>query len=137
MGVGGGVAVGVLFGVLRWVSGGYLEAVDEERGAARVDLIGSEADDDLREGGLEGFGVGGRGDAEASSCADSASCARCRLAAGVVVEAEGLGAEGGGAAAVVVWEEVVAAGCVVGVGGHGWHGVGASPRVLFGVKVLR
>jgi hypothetical protein len=113
-----------------------LEAVEEEGGAAGVDFVGSEADDDFAEGFLEGFGVGGRGDAEAVTGVAGVGVGDGG-AVGVVVVAEGLGAEGGGAAAVVVWEEVAAAGCAIGVGGHRGHRVGASPRVLFGAKVLR
>ena len=51
------------------------------------------------------------------------------LAVGVVEEAEGFVAEGGGAAAVVVGEKVVAGGCWDGF--HRW----GSPRGTFGRKV--
>jgi len=42
------------------VPGGDLEAVEDEAGAVDVNLVGSEADDDLAEGLLQGAAVGGR-----------------------------------------------------------------------------
>jgi hypothetical protein len=73
---------------------GDLEAVDEETGAADVELIGSEADDDLAEGVLDGLLVGGGGEVEAATGATGVGVGD-RLAVRVVVVAEVLAAERG------------------------------------------
>jgi hypothetical protein len=102
---------------------GNLEAVEEDAGALGVELVGGEAADDLVEGGEEFAAVGGGGQGEASACVVGGSDGGA--AGGVVEVAEELGAEGGGATGVAVGEDV---GAVL-----DWHGVGASPRVLFGL----
>ena len=107
------------------VLGGDLEAVKDEACAADVELIGCEADDHFVEGILQGALVGGWGEVEASAGAAGVGIGD-GATVGVVEVAEGFAAEGGGAAAVGVGEEVVAEWC--------GHGVGASPRVLFGVR---
>jgi hypothetical protein len=94
-----------------------------------VNFVGAEADDDLAEGGLERAGVGGWGDAEASGGAAGGGVGE-GSAVGVVVVAEALASEAGGAAAVVVGEEVAALGCVVGHG-VGW---GPPPGYFLGLK---
>jgi hypothetical protein len=113
--------------------GGDLKGVEEEAGAAEVDLVVGEALDDFVEGLLELMAVVRRGDLE-----PAAAVAGCALAGGVaggVVEvAVGFVAEGGGAAAVVGLSrrgrEDVAAGADVVCGCGGVHGVAPSPGVL-------
>jgi hypothetical protein len=46
------------------VSGGDLEAVEEEAGAAEVDFVGGDADEDLAERSLDVGAVGGGGHVE-------------------------------------------------------------------------
>jgi hypothetical protein len=61
--------VGVLalaggFGVARQVGAGDLEAVEEEAGAAGVDLVAHDAAEDLADGELDGGAVFGHGEVE-------------------------------------------------------------------------
>jgi hypothetical protein len=110
--------------------GGDLEAVEDEAGAAGVEFVGCEADDNFGDGVLQGGLVGGWGEAEAAAGSADVGVG-CGLTVGVVVVAEGFAAEGGGAAAVGVGEEVVAGGAR----SCDWHGVGdPSPGVLLDVR---
>jgi hypothetical protein len=105
----GGLIAGVGFGE---VEAGDLEAVEEQAGAAGVDLVGGDAAEDFADGLLDGRAVFGVGEGEAGL----AALARGRVldgAAGVVVVvAEGFGAlgaaDGGAAAAAAVGEEMAA-----------------------------
>ncbi len=56
-GVGGGLAG-------REVDGGDLEAVEQESGAAGVEFVGGEAEEDFSDGGLDGGSVFGAGEGE-------------------------------------------------------------------------
>ena len=84
--------------------GSDLEAVEEKTGAFGVDLIGGEPTDDLVEAGqeLDAVARGGEGEATAGSMRQVGSA----VAGGVVVEAEELATEGGGATCVAVGEPV-------------------------------
>jgi hypothetical protein len=53
LGFGGGLGVGLDFGDFGEVEAGDLEAVEEESGAARVDVVGGDALEDLAYGGLD------------------------------------------------------------------------------------
>ena len=110
---------------MREVAGGDLEAVEDEAGAADVEFVGCEADDDFVDGVVQGGLIGGWGEAEAAAGAAGVGVGD-GAAVGVVEVAEGFAAEGGGAAAVVVGEEVCAGWDGFGgrfrgrLGGHGW-----------------
>ena len=68
VGVGDGLLDGLGCGCggadLREVDGGDLEAIEEEAGAAGIELIGGEAMEDLADGGLDGAAVFGIGKGE-------------------------------------------------------------------------
>ena len=74
-----------------------LECVEEEAGAAGVDLVGGDEVHEVQEGVLELGAAGGQREAEALA-GEAASLAIARvlrwLAGGVVVVAEGFAAEG-------------------------------------------
>ncbi len=114
------------------VEGGDLEAVEEEAGAAGVELVGGEAVEDLADGLLDGGAVFGDGEGEGGGLVLAlGEVEGGDGAAGVglaVVEAEVLAGEAGAAAAVAVGEDVAAlvAARVDGDGGV-WHGVGTPP----------
>jgi hypothetical protein len=76
------------------VEAGDLEAVEEETGAAGVDVVGGDALEDLADGVLDGGTVFGEGDFE-GGCAGG-----CGFAGGVVVVAEVFSTEAWAAAAV-------------------------------------
>ena len=92
------------------VEAGDLEAVEEEAGAAGVDVVGGDAAEDFADGGLEGGAVVGVGDGEVEggAAASAGSWVLCGLAGGVVVVAEVFAAEAEAAAAVAVGEDVAA-----------------------------
>jgi hypothetical protein len=104
-------------------------------GALDVELVGGQADDDFGDSILQRALVGGWGEVEAAAGAAGVGVG-CGLAVGVVEVAEGFAAEGGGAAAVLVGEAVVAGGA-----GSGLHGWGLYTPLggwgTFGLKVLR
>ena len=116
----GGGFVG--WGVAAQGEAGNLEAVEEQAGAAWVEVVGGDALENLAEGELDAGAVVDVvcGEVEGAE----ASLARCRVfdgaAGGVVVVAEGFVAEAGRAAAVAVGEDVAAlvAGGGVGFGGE-------------------
>ena len=87
-------------------AGGDLEAVEEESGAAGVDLVGGDALENFTEGLLDGGAVFGDGELEFEGC-EWAVFGR-GFAGGVVVVAEVLVAERGRAAAVSGGEDVAA-----------------------------
>jgi hypothetical protein len=119
VGCGRGVAgvARVWLGRLRFgeVEAGDLEAVEEEAGAAGVDVVGGDAAEDLADGGLDGGAVLGHGEVEAGAAAAALARVGERTAGGVVVVAKFFSAEAGAAAAASVGEDVaalVAPGCV-------------------------
>ncbi len=99
------------------VGGGDLEGVEEESGAAGVELVGGDALEEEAEGGLDGGAVLGQGEVEGGVGVGWLGGAGGWASGLVVVEAEGLVAEGSGAAAVAVGEDVAAL-----VGGRGGGG---------------
>ncbi len=110
----------------RQVGGGDLEAVEDEAGAARVELVGGEAAEDFAEGGLDGGAVFGEREVEGSAgSGGGGALLRGRgLAGGVVVEAEIFFAKTGRTAAMAVGEDVTAAEMGFFGGGLGGHGSG-------------
>ncbi|HWW98838.1 MAG TPA: hypothetical protein VNY74_14130 [Edaphobacter sp.] len=133
-GLGCGGFCGLGFGE---VEAGDLEAVEEEAGAAGVDVVGGDALQDLADGGLDGGAVFGQGQVEGGAAAAALAWVGDWLSRGVVVVAELLLAEAGARAAVAVGEDVAA---LVLFRCFGWcfGGVlhGPSPRVLL-VQSLR
>ncbi|ADW70565.1 hypothetical protein AciX9_3561 [Granulicella tundricola MP5ACTX9] len=129
---------------LGWeVGGGDLEAVEEEAGAAVVELVGGDAAQDLADGELDGGSVFGEWQIE-GGVAVLVCVTGCQVGAwdgfagGVVVVAEVLVAEGWTAAAASVGVDVaalVACGCFdcLSLCGHGW----GSPPPVKVCKVFR
>lgn len=112
------------------VGGGGAEAVEEKAGAGELDGLGGDAGEDVGEGELDGAGVLEDGEGEDGVFGEDVEVF-WGSAGGVVVEAEGLVAEGGGAAAVAVGEDVAAAEAAAGAGGVGGGlgcGVGRGAR---------
>jgi hypothetical protein len=103
--VGGGVLAGGGFGQ---VEGGDLEAVEEESGAAGVEVVGGDAAEDFADGGLDGAAVLGDGEVEGGLAGAAGFQVGYGFAGGVVVVAEGLAAQAGAGAAVSVGEDVAA-----------------------------
>ena len=120
---GSGVVVGGGFGE---VEAGDLEAVEEQAGAAGVDVIGGDAAENFSDGLLDGGPVFGQGKVEGGAAASTLLRVGDGFSGGVVVVAEVFSAQAGAAAAVAVGEDVAA---LVLFGG--WcgvlHGVGPSP----------
>ena len=100
------------------VGAGDLEAVEEEAGAAGVDVVGGDAAEDLADGGLDGGAVFGVGEVEGGAAAAALVGAGNGAAGGVVVVAELLVAEAGAGAAVACGEDVAA----LQLGFGGWCG---------------
>ncbi len=100
--------VGVGGGGAGEVGAGGLEAVEEEAGAAGVDVVLGDAAEDLADGVLDGAAVFGHGEVEGAAAAAAGGGVVDGAAGGVVVVAEGLLAQGGAAAAAAVGEEVLA-----------------------------
>jgi hypothetical protein len=92
------------------IEAGDLEAVEEEAGAAGVDVVGGDAAEDFDDGGLEGGAVVGiaHGEVEGRLAASPGSWILCGFAGGVVVVAEFFAAKADAAAAVAVGEDVAA-----------------------------
>ena len=90
------------------VAGGDLEAVEEETGAAGIDLVSGDAAEDFADGELDAGAVFGEVEVEDGLGWVFESRAGDRFAGGVMVVAEVLSAEGPGAAAAAVREEVAA-----------------------------
>ena len=91
------------------VGGGDLERVEEEAGAARVDVVGGDAAEDFADGELDGGAVFGHGEIEGGATGAAMFGPGDGLAGGVMEVAEGLGAEAGRAAAAAVGVDVAAA----------------------------
>jgi len=106
------------------VEGGDLEAVEEEAGAAGVELVGGEAVEDLADGLLDGGAVFGGGEGEGGGLVLAlGEVDGGDGLAGVgaeVVEAEVLAGEAGAAAAVASGEDVAALEAAFGGVGHDW-----------------
>jgi hypothetical protein len=126
----GGVAAGGLrFGK---VEAGDLQAIEEEAGAAGVDVVGGDAAEDFADRGLDGGSVFRQGQVEGGAAAAALARFVDWLARGVVVVAELFLAETWTGAAASVGEDVAALVlfrcfyCVL-------H-LFPSPRVLFGTK---
>lgn len=90
------------------VEAGDLEAVEEEAGAARVDVVGGDALQDFADGGLDGGAVFGERQMEVGAAAAALFWFSDRTAGGVVVVAELFVVQAGAAAAVAVGEDVAA-----------------------------
>jgi hypothetical protein len=130
------------FGLGGWrfgeVEAGDLEAVEEEAGAAGVDVVGGDALKDLADGVLDGGTVFRERDFEGGAAGFTGAGVGCGFAGGVVVVAEIFSAEAWAAAAVAVGEDVAALeafGCF----GLRLDGVvhGPSPTGYFLVQSLR
>ena len=90
------------------VGAGDLEGVEEESGAAGVDLVEGDALDDLADGGLDGAAVLGEWQVEGGLQTSAFAEVFHRAAGLVVVIAEMFSTEGARAAAVAVGEDVAA-----------------------------
>lgn len=104
------------------VVGGDLEAVEEQTGGAVIERALGDAVEDLADGELDGGPVFGDGEGEGFGGGDFGARGDARggwPAVGVVVEAKIFFAQGGGAAAVTIGEDVAA------LEAFGWsvHGV--------------
>jgi hypothetical protein len=101
-----GVACGL--GLAGEVGAGDLQAVEEEAGAARVDLVAGDAAEDLADGELDGGAVFGHGEVEEDGAGLALAGVLHGSAGGVVVVAEVFSAQAWAAAAVAVGEDVAA-----------------------------
>jgi hypothetical protein len=120
----GGFGLGAFAGgqLRREIDAGDLEAVEEEAGAARVDLVLGDAAEDFADVVLDGGAVFGEEQIELGVVAAVGDgFAHARAAGGVVVVAEVRVAKGAAAAAAAVGEEVLA---LPGFGGAGCGDVG-------------
>ena len=114
LGLGVVFAAGLGFGE---VEAGGLESVEEQAGAAGVEVVGGDALEDEADAGLDGGAVFGQGQVEGAGAGAALFEVYDWFAGGVVVVAEGLAAQAGGAAAVAVGEDVAA----LVADGFGWH----------------
>jgi hypothetical protein len=121
--LGEGHGVGWEDGVRGEVGAGDLKAVEEEPGAAGVEVVGGDALENEADGELDGGAVLGDGEVEGGEAGFACGRVGDGVAGGVVVVAELLLAERGGAAAASVDEDVAAA-VALGLfdGGLVWHG---------------
>jgi hypothetical protein len=87
---------------------GDLQGVEEESGAAEVDVVVADAGDDLAEGVLNGSAAGGLGELEGVAAGLTVVGVGDGFAGLVVVVAELLAAHGGGATALAVGQGVAA-----------------------------
>jgi hypothetical protein len=121
----GGFGFGVVMGRgLGEVEAGDLEAVEEQAGAARVDVVGGDAAENCSDGKLNAGTIVGIGErkVEGGAAASTLLGVGDGFSGGVVVVAEVFSAEAGAAAAVAVGEDLAA---LVLFGGwcgvlHGW-----------------
>jgi hypothetical protein len=90
------------------VKAGDLEAVEEQAGAAGVDVVGGDALEDFADGLLDGGTVFRQGKVEGGAAATTLLRIGDGFSGGVVVVAEVFSAEAGAAAAVAVGEDVAA-----------------------------
>jgi len=95
----------------RQVSAGDLQAVEQQAGAARVELVGGDALQDLADGELDGGAVFGHGQGEVGAAGGARGHlrGRDRRTRGVVEVAERLAAQAGAAAARAADVDVAAA----------------------------
>jgi len=105
LGFGGWFCAGLDFGQ---VEAGDLEAVEQEAGAAGVDVVCGYALQDLADGGLDGGAVFGQRQVEGGAAAAALFGVRDWLSGGVVVVAELFLTEAWAGAAVAVGEDVAA-----------------------------
>jgi len=105
LGFAGGFGVGLDFGE---VEAGDLEAVEEEAGAAGVDVVGGDALEDLADGSLDRGAVFGEWQVEGGAAAAALAWVGDGFARGVVVVAELFLAKAWAGAAVAVGEDVAA-----------------------------
>jgi hypothetical protein len=96
------------FGDLGEVEARDLEAVEEEAGAASVNLVARDSAEDLADGALDGGAVFGQGEVEVGLAGAAGVRGFDRPASGVVVVAEFFVAEAWAAAAVAVGKDVAA-----------------------------
>jgi hypothetical protein len=106
------------FGLAGEVEAGDLQAVEEETGAAKVDLVGGDAAEDLADGGLDGGAVFGDGQVEGGLAGAALFGVSDGPSGGVVEVAELLFAEAGAGAATAIGEDVAALEALSGFG-HG------------------
>ncbi|HEY1993874.1 MAG TPA: hypothetical protein VGG81_05680 [Edaphobacter sp.] len=90
------------------VEAGDLEAVEEEAGAARVDVVGGDAAEDFSDGMLDGGAVFGQRKVEGGAAASTLLRVGDGFSCVVVVVAEVFSPQAGAAAAVAVGEDVAA-----------------------------
>jgi hypothetical protein len=90
------------------VEAGDLEAVEEEAGAAGVNVVGGDALEDLADGVLDGGTVFGERELEGGAAGAAGVRVLRGSSRGVVVVAEVFAAEAWAAAAVAVGEDVTA-----------------------------
>jgi hypothetical protein len=90
------------------VEAGDLEAVEEESGAAGVDVVGGDALEDLADGGLDGGAVFGQGQVEGGATTAALGGVCDGLAGGVVVVTKFFLAEAWAGATASVGEDVAA-----------------------------
>ena len=98
------------FGLLGEGDGGDLEAVEQEAGAAGVELVEGDAGEDLGDGALDAGAVFDEREVEGAAASFSLAGVADGAAGGVVEVAERLVAEGDGAAAPSVGVDVAALG---------------------------
>ena len=115
------------------VEAGDLEAVEEEAGAAGVDVVGGDALEDLADGVLDGGTVFGERELEGGATAAALFWVGDWFSGGVVVVAEVFTAEAWAAAAVAVGEDVAA---LVAFGCFGLCVHWSLPRGSFWCKVF-
>ena len=90
------------------VEAGDLEAVEEEAGATRVDVVRRDALEDEADGGLDGGAVLGKREVEGGLFIATLAEVDGRGSGGVVVVAEFFSAQAGAAAAVAVGVDMAA-----------------------------
>jgi hypothetical protein len=119
------------------VAAGDLKAVEEQAGAARVDVVGGDAAEDFADGLLDGGMVFGIGKVESGLTAAAGGSVLDGPAGVVVVVAKAFGAvgaaDGGAAATAAVGEDVAAleaSGFGLGCDGFRCHRCGPLPGVL-------
>jgi hypothetical protein len=132
-GFGFGVVLGCGFGQ---VETGDLEAVEEQAGAAGVDVVGGDAAENFADGKLNAGTIVGIGERKVEGGAAASALLRVGdgFSRGVVVVAEVFSAQAGAAAAVAVGEDVAT---LVLFDGFGCVLHGLSPRGTFLCKVFQ
>ena len=137
-GTGGGGDIDALrghAGLLRQGAESDLQAVEDEAGAARVDVVAGNGVHDLGDGGADAVALFGVGEVMDAGAAEAGFRVGDRAAGGVVVVAELLGTQAGTAALAAGGEDVAAAAAggfflVAGLGFVFWH-VGTPSPVIF------